>query len=81
MIQVQKIDQLVLPDGKIIVRGEIFKVSGEYGLRFKFDHLVINTNTGATWVDCFEMFRGIAGAYRSFNSDRIKRIPKKRKSK
>lgn len=80
MIQSQKIDQLILSDGKIITKGEIFKVSGEYGLRFKFDYLVV-TDAGATWVDCFEMFRGMAGAYRSFSPSRIKRIPKKRKSK
>jgi hypothetical protein len=80
MTQLQKEAQLVLPDGKIIVRGEIFKVSGEYGLKFKFDSLVRHEN-GAEWVDCFEVFRGQTGAFRSFRSDRIKRIPKKRVKK
>lgn len=77
MSQLQKIDQLVLPDGKVIEKGEIFRVSGEYGLKFKFESFVTHPN-GAEWVDCFEVFRGQAGAFRSFRSDRIKRIPKKR---
>ena len=80
MTQLQKEAQLILPDGKIIARGDIFKVSGEYGLKFKFDSLVKHSN-GAEWVDCFEVFRGQAGAFRSFTSDRIKRIPKKRVKK
>lgn len=73
--------QLTLPDGKVIVQGELFKVSGEYGLRFKFQSLTTNQITGAVWVDCFEVFRGRAGAFRSFKSDRIKRIPKRRLKK
>jgi hypothetical protein len=73
--------QLVLPDGKVIVHGELFKVSGEYGLRFKFESLTRNEKTGSEWVDCFEVFRGRAGAFRSFRSDRIKRIPKRRLKK
>lgn len=81
MTQLQKSENLVLPDGKIIVRGEIIKVSGEYGLKFKFWEHVINSETGAEWIDCYEMFRGQAGAFRSFRSDRIKRIPKKRVKK
>lgn len=81
MIQFQKNQSLTLPDGKIIERGDMFKVSGEYGLRFKFWQHVINLGTGAEWVDCYEVFRGQAGAFRSFKSDRIKRIPKKRVKK
>jgi len=79
MIELTKVDHLVLPDGKIIEKNEIFRVSGEYGLKFKFHSLVTHPN-GAQWVDCFEVFRGQAGAFRSFRSDRIKRIPKKRVS-
>lgn len=81
MTQLQKISELILPDGKIIVQGELFKVVGEYGVRFKFHSLTKNLATGSEWVDCFEVFRGQAGAFRSFSSDRIKRIPKKRKKK
>lgn len=78
MTQLVKEPQITLPDGKIIVKGELFKVSGEYGVKFKFESFTVNSVTGSEWVDCFEVFRGQAGAFRSFKSDRIKRIPKKR---
>lgn len=81
MTHLQRIPELTLPDGKVIVQGELFKVSGEYGLRFKFYSLTINSVTGAEWIDCFEVFRGQVGAFRSFKSDRIKRIPKRRLKK
>lgn len=78
MSELQRIPELILPDGKIISKGDLFKVAGEYGMKFKFHSLTTNLETGAEWVDCFEVFRGIVGAQRSFTSDRIKRIPKKR---
>lgn len=81
MTDFKKVSTLTLPDGKVIERGDMFKVSGEYGLRFKFWEHVINLKTGSEWVDCYEMFRGQAGSFRSFKSDRIKRIPKKRVKK
>ena len=78
-------DSVVLPDGFTIERGDLFKVKGknsfgigEWGLTFKFDHLVTNTENGKVYVECFEMFRGKAGVMRAFPIDRIKRIPKKR---
>jgi hypothetical protein len=81
MTQLQKVPEIVLSDGKMIVKGDVFKVSGEYGLKFRFDSLVTNLDSGAEWIDCYEMFRGHAGAFRSFKRDRIKRIPKKRVKK
>ena len=66
-------------DGFEISRGDIIKVSGEYGLKFKFDSLVTNKETGSQWVDCFELYRGASHSYRSFSIDRIKRIPQKGK--
>lgn len=78
-------DSVLLPDGFILERGDLFKVKGknsfgigEWGLTFKFDHLVTNTENGKIYVECFEMFRGKAGVMRAFPIDRIKRIPKKR---
>lgn len=64
-------------DGFTITQGDLFKVRGEYGNKFKFVSLITNLETGAQWVDCFEVVRGQVGAFRSFKSDRIKRIPKK----
>jgi hypothetical protein len=65
-------------DNFVIEQGEIIKVKGENGLRFKFHSVVTNTETGSQWVDCFEMWRGTVGVHRSFRIEKIKRIPKKR---
>lgn len=65
-------------DGFVIEKGELIKIKDEWGLRFKFDGLVTNTETGAQWVDCFEMYRGRSGVLRAFRLERVKRIPKKR---
>lgn len=65
--------------------GDLFKVSGEYGMKFKFASVVTNKETGAQWIDCFEVHRGKgglqSGVQRSFKFDRIKRIPRKRVKK
>jgi hypothetical protein len=66
-------------DGFVIAQGDLFKVKGEYGNKFKFVGLVTNLETGSQWVDCFEVVRGQIGVLRSFKSDRIKRIPQKGK--
>jgi hypothetical protein len=63
---------------RVLVTGDIIKISGEYGSRFKFDSLVTNKETGAQWIDCFELSKGSVSACRSFKSDRIKLIPIKR---
>jgi hypothetical protein len=65
-------------NGFTIEKGEIIKVHDEWGMRFKFDSLVTNTETGAQWVDCFEVYKARTGVLRSFSIDRIKRIPKRR---
>ena len=66
-------------DGFTISQGDLFKVKGEYGNKFKFLGHITNLETGSQWVDCFEIVRGQVGALRSFKSDRIKRIPQKGK--
>jgi len=73
-----KSDTAVLPDGKIIEKDEVIKIKGEYGISFKFTAFVINTITGAEWIDCLEIHRGQLGAIRSFHVDRVKKLPKKR---
>lgn len=65
-------------DGFEIEKGEIIKIRGEYGVRFKFDSLVTNTETGSQWIDCFEVHKGQIGCWRSFRIEKIKRIPKRR---
>jgi hypothetical protein len=61
-----------------IERGEIIKIQDEWGMRFKFDSITTNTETGSQWVDCFEMHKQQPGCFRSFSLDRVKRIPKRR---
>jgi hypothetical protein len=61
--------------GFIINAGDIIKIQGEYGVKFKFNALVTNTETGVKWVDCLQLDRGVACGWRSFYPDRIKRIP------
>lgn len=71
--------QAILPDGKVIDHGDMLKVVGEHGLRFKFDSLVTNTETGAQWIDCFEVYKMRSGVLRAFTADRIKPMPKRRR--
>lgn len=69
----------VVINGFEITKGDLIKVKGVHGSEFKFDSLTTNTETGASWVDCFEIFRGKAMQYRAFNTDRIKRVAKRGK--
>ncbi len=66
-------------DGFTISRGDIIKIKGEHGGKFKFDSFVTNQISGAQWVDCFEIINGISSVFRSFRLDQIKRIPIRRK--
>jgi hypothetical protein len=61
-----------------IVKGDIIKIQDEHGRKFKFDSVVTNTETGAMWVDCFEVQKATSGQYCSFAIDRVKRIPARR---
>jgi hypothetical protein len=66
-------------NGFLIKAGDLVKVSGEYGSKFKVRGLTTNTVTGAQWVDVFELFRGSPQQFRAFKLDRIKRIPQRGK--
>lgn len=68
----------IIVDGFLITHGDMIKIKGVYGGKFKFDYFVTNTKTGAQWVDCFEIFRGGPSTFRAFKLERIKRIPVKR---
>ena len=68
-----------MPFGNFTIeRGDLIKIQDEWGMRFKFDCVTTNIETGAQWVDCFEMYKKQTGCYRSFSLDRVKRIPKRR---
>lgn len=66
-------------DGFVVERGEVIKIQDEWGMKFKFDSLVTNQETGAQWIDCFELWRGRTGCLRSFRLERVKRVPKRGK--
>lgn len=66
-------------DGFAINAGDIIKVRGEYGSKFKFIGITTNTLTGSSWVDCFELIRGVPSQFRAFKEDRIKRVPQRGK--
>lgn len=62
----------------VIAKGDLIKIEGEWGQKFKFDSLVTNKETGAQWIDCFEVHKMRTGCLRSFRLERVKRIPKRR---
>lgn len=66
-------------NGFEINAGDLIKVKGEYGSKFKVRGLTTNTETGAQWVDCFELIRGVPSQFRAFKLDRVKRIPQRGK--
>ena len=66
-------------DGFTIHAGEIIKIKGEYGGKFKLIGLTRNNLTGHEWVDCYEIIGGVSSVFRSFQLDQIKRIPQRGK--
>ena len=66
-------------DGFIISRGDIIKIQGEYGSIFKFIGFTTNNLTGASWVDCFEVIGGVPSVFRSFKTEKVKRVPQRGK--
>lgn len=65
-------------EGKTISRGDIIKIKGVWGTKFKFHQFVTNPTTGVSWIDCVELDKGVACGMRSFYPDRVKYVPKKR---
>jgi len=70
-----------MQDGRTIERGEIIKIHGVWGSKFMFHDHVVRTDSGAEWIDCFELSGGQIGVWRSFRSERIKPMPRKRGKK
>jgi hypothetical protein len=70
---------LTLENGRVIESGEIIKISGEHGTKFRFLEHVVNLENNAEWIDCFELHQGVPSGWRSFKKDQIKLIPKKRR--
>ena len=74
-----KLPNIVI-DGHTIEQGEMIKIKGEYGSKFKFLSLTTNNDNGLQWVDCVEYERGFPRAMRSFDIGKVKRIPTRRKN-
>ena len=72
-------ESYTLPSGRVIEKGEVIKIIGEHGTKFKFKSHVVRTDTGVEWIDCFELEKGITSKHRSFRPDRIKPLPKSRR--
>ena len=73
-----KEDSMVTTSGRQINQGDIIKIQGEWGTKFKFLNLVTNPDNNAQWIDCFEIEKGQISRYRAFRPERVKHIPKKR---
>lgn len=69
------------PEGRTIEPGEIIKIKGVWGSKFQFKEYVRRTDSGAEWIDCFELEKGQLCGHRSFTTDRIKPLPKSRRKR
>lgn len=69
----------IIVDGHTIEQGEMIKIKGEHGSRFKFISVTKNNDNGLEWVDCVEYEKGFPRAMRSFDKEKVSRIPKRRK--
>jgi hypothetical protein len=73
--------EYTLESGRTISAGEVIKIDGIWGTRFKFKEHVIRNDNGKEWIDCYELEKGINCGLRSFSPELIKHLPKKRKEK
>lgn len=72
-------DSMVTNSGHEVSKGDLIKISGEYGAVFKFQSYVTNPKNGVKWVDCFEIIKGVSGPSRSFYPERVKPVTKRGK--
>jgi hypothetical protein len=71
-------DSFITLEGKTVSAGDIIKIRGIWGTKFRFFQHVTNPVTGVEWIDCVELEKGVGCGMRSFYSERVKIIPKKR---
>jgi hypothetical protein len=74
-------EDYVLESGRIISRGEVIKIEGVWGVKFKFKEHVVRTDSGKEWIDCYELEKGVTCGLRSFYPERVKPLSKKRTKK
>jgi hypothetical protein len=68
----------ITEEGKTVNQGDIIKIKGVWGTKFKFQHHVTNPKNNKTWIDCIELEKGVGCGMRSFYAERVKAMPKKR---
>jgi hypothetical protein len=68
-------------EGRTIEPGEIIKIKGVWGSKFKFKEYVRRTDSDAEWIDCFELEKGQLCGHRSFRPELIKPLPKTRRKR
>jgi hypothetical protein len=74
--------EYTLESGRTITEGEVIKIDGVWGTKFKFKEHVIRTDNGKEWIDCYELEKGVNCGLRSFYPEKIKPIPiRKRRNK
>jgi hypothetical protein len=71
-------ESFITDQGKTVVRGDIIKIKGVWGSKFKFLHHVTNPKNNVSWVDCIQLEKGVGCGWRSFYPERVKALPKKR---
>lgn len=69
------------PEGRTVEPGDIIKIKGIWGVKFKFKEYVRRTDSDADWIDCYELEKGQTCGQRSFKKERIKAMPKPRKNR
>jgi hypothetical protein len=73
--------EYTLESGRTVSEGEVIKIDGVWGTKFKFKEHVIRTDNGKEWIDCYELEKGVNCGLRSFYPEKIKIIPKRRRGK
>jgi hypothetical protein len=73
--------EYTLEGGRTISEGEIIKIDGIWGTKFKFKEYVVRIDNGKQWIDCYELDKGVLCGTRSFYPERIKPLPKSKRNK
>lgn len=71
-------DSFTTIEGKTVSRGDIIKIKGVWGTKFRFFNYVTNPSNGVSWIDCVELEKGVGCGMRSFYPERVKVMPKRR---
>jgi len=68
----------VTEEGKAVTQGDVIKIKGIWGTKFRFQQYVTNPDINRSWIDCVQLEKGVGCGMRSFYPERVKVMPKKR---